>query len=304
MPFVTVLTPTYNRAHTLPRVYESLVKQSFKDFEWLIIDDGSSDGTRELIDTYKAAASFSIRYYYKENGGRHTALNYALDKISSEYVINLDSDDALTDNALQLVYNAWKSIPPQDSDRFWCVSGRCIEASSRRMIGKLYPFHINLLTGRAQHKEIQKYPGEKSCCRKAAILREFPFPEFSDTKFVSEGMVWEKINKYYDQFCTNDVFRIYYTDSNDSLTSGNMHSTMRWRTYYYSAQFYLNECFSQITYNRTVLRALVSISRCAILSHTPVRETLGGLHMWYTRILVLLGYPIAWIIIKYQKIPY
>lgn len=301
MPFVTVLTPTYNRAHTLQRVYESLCTQSFQDFAWLVIDDGSTDTTATLIESLKMQATFPIHYYYKMNGGRHTALNYALDKIESEYVINIDSDDALSENALQLVHDNWKRIPPEDYNRFWCVCGRCIDASTHQMVGKPYPSNINTLKGRQQHKEIMKSPGEKSCCRKVSVLRAYPFPEFPDTKFVSEGMVWEKINKSYDQFCTNDVFRIYYTDSSDSLTSGNMHTSMRWRTYYYGSQFYLNECFSQITYNRRVLRALLSISRCAMLSQTSMKEVIGGLHAWYTKVLVLLGYPLSWLILRYQQ---
>lgn len=304
MPFVTVLTATYNRAHTLKRVYESLCRQKFSDFVWLVIDDGSSDGTEQLIASFAEEAQFPIRYYYKPNGGRHTALNFALDKIESDYVINIDSDDALAEDALQLVYDNWQKIPSHEYDRFWCVSGRCIEASTGTMVGKPYPDSINTLVGRVQHKKIQKYPGEKSCCRKVDVLRRFPFPIYPDTKFVSEGQVWERINKEYDQFCTNDIFRVYYTDSTDSLTSGAMHSTMRWRTYYYVAQFYLNECFDQITYNRTVLRAVLSISRCAMLSHTPMREVLKGLNAWYKRVLVFVGYPIAYVVLKYQRIPY
>jgi glycosyltransferase involved in cell wall biosynthesis len=301
MPFVTVLTPTYNRAHTLSRVFDSLREQTFADFEWLVIDDGSSDGTEQLIEQFKESASFPIRYFYKPNGGRHTALNFALDKIASDYVINIDSDDALAPNALQLVYDNWKAVPEHEYERFWCISGRCIEASTGEMVGKPYSQGINTLIGRRQHKEIQRYPGEKSCCRKVSVLREYQFPTFSDTKFVSENMVWEKINQRYDQFCTNDVFRIYYTDSADSLTSGTMHSTMQWRTYYYLAQFYLNDCFSQITYNRLVQRAVLSISRCAMLAGTPMKEVIRGLNRWYKKILVLLGYPIAYGVLCYQK---
>ena len=304
MPFITVLTPTFNRAHTLPRVYMSLCKQEFKDFEWILVDDGSTDSTKKVIEDFQRTSTFPIRYFYKENGGRHTALNFALDKIRSEYVLNIDSDDELSDDSLLLIKMNWDRIPPNDYDRFWCISGRCVDSETLSMVGKPYPDGINAFVGRRQHKLIVRYPGEKSCCRKVSILKQYPFPVFADTKFVSEGMVWEKINQEYDQFCTNDVFRIYHTDSPDSLASGKMHSSSRWRTYYYSALFFLNECFSQITFNPVILRSIVSVSRCAMLSHTSLREVIQSLNTWYKRVLVVLGYPLAWIIIKIQRIPY
>lgn len=304
MPYLTVLTATYNRAHTLSRVYESLRKQDFTDFEWLIIDDGSSDTTQNLIESFQQEASFPIRYYWKENGGRHTALNFALDKIESPYVLNIDSDDAVADQGLALVYKNWESVPKEDFDRFWCVSGRCIDNIGKEMVGKPYPLGVNNLTGRAQHKMIIRHPGEKSCCRKLSILKQFPFPEFDDTKFVSEGMVWEKINQKYDQYCTNDIFRVYYTDSPDSLAAGKTHTVTRWRTYYYVALFYVNDCFSQITYNKAIPRAIVSSARCALLSNTSYKETMTSLNTWYKRVLVTLAYPVAWVIIKFQRIPY
>lgn len=303
MPYITVLTPTYNRVHTLPRVFASLCRQDFSDFDWVVVDDGSTDETKELIEGYQKTATFPIKYYYKENGGKHTAINFALDVIESPYVHIIDSDDALTDDALSLIKKNWEAIPPEDYDRFWCVAGLCLDEKGD-LVGKPFPPGINDLKGRAQHKVIVKYPKDKSCCRKLSVLQEFPFPVFPDTKFVSEGMVWEKINKKYDQYCTNDIFRIYYTDSPDSLAAGKMHSSTRWRTYYYVSLFFLNECFDQITYNKKILRALLSVSRCAMLSHTSMKELMQGLNAWYKRVLVFLGYPIAWLIIKYQRIPY
>ena len=303
MPYITVLTPTYNRVHTLPRVFASLCRQDFSDFDWVVVDDGSTDGTKELIEGYQKTATFPIKYYYKENGGKHTAINFALDVIESPYVHIIDSDDARTDDALSLIKKNWEAIPPEDYDRFWCVAGLCLDEKGE-LVGKPFPPGINDLKGRAQHKVIVKYPKDKSCCRKLSVLQEFPFPVFPDTKFVSEGMVWEKINKKYDQYCTNDIFRIYYTDSPDSLAAGKMHSSTRWRTYYYVSLFFLNECFDQITYNKKILRALLSVSRCAMLSHTSMKELMQGLNAWYKRVLVFLGYPIAWLIIKYQRIPY
>jgi glycosyltransferase involved in cell wall biosynthesis len=194
MSYITICTPTFNRAHTLNRVFESLCRQKFADFEWLIIDDGSIDNTKEVVAQFQQKASFKIRYYYKENGGRHTALNYSYDLINSEYVINIDSDDELSDNALFLIKKAWESVPAEEYERFWLVSGRCIDSKNNKMIGEKYPEGINKLVGKKQHKAITMCKGEKSCCRKVAVLKHYPFPVYTDANFVSENTIWEKIN--------------------------------------------------------------------------------------------------------------
>lgn len=108
---ITVFTPTYNRAYCLHKCYESMKRQTSKDFEWLIIDDGSSDGTDELVKGWmKEEKSFPIRYIYKKNGGMHTAYNVAYENIDTELAMNIDSDDYLTDTAIEDILNFWKKI--------------------------------------------------------------------------------------------------------------------------------------------------------------------------------------------------
>ena len=108
MKTLTVFTPTYNRAHTLGRTYESLLRQTSDDFEWLIIDDGSSDNTRELVDEWIRDNKIPIRYIYKENGGLYTGYNTAYANIETELNVCIDSDDFMPDNAVELIVNYWK----------------------------------------------------------------------------------------------------------------------------------------------------------------------------------------------------
>lgn len=115
MAFLTIFTPAYNRAHTLPRTYESLKKQSNKDFIWLIVDDGSSDSTEELVKAWqKKEKEFEIQYIYKENGGMHTAHNVAYENIHTELNVCIDSDDCLSDDAVNLIWNAWQEVKDKD----------------------------------------------------------------------------------------------------------------------------------------------------------------------------------------------
>ena len=105
---ITVFTPAYNRAHTLPRTYESLKKQGNKNFIWLIVDDGSTDNTKELVEKWiSEEKEFTIQYIYKENGGMHTAHNVAYQNITTELNVCIDSDDCLAENAIDKTLTFW-----------------------------------------------------------------------------------------------------------------------------------------------------------------------------------------------------
>lgn len=108
MATITVFTPSYNRAHTLGRTYESLCRQSCRDFEWLVVDDGSTDGTAELVKGWIAEKRIPLRYIHKENGGLHTGYNAAIRNIDSPLCICCDSDDFLTDDCIEIIRKAWE----------------------------------------------------------------------------------------------------------------------------------------------------------------------------------------------------
>ena len=105
---LTIITPTYNRENTLKNAYHSLLDQTNKDFEWLIIDDGSKDNTKKLVKEFIKENKITITYHYKENGGKHTALNEGIKKAKGDYILILDSDDTLTKDAVHLVLTSWK----------------------------------------------------------------------------------------------------------------------------------------------------------------------------------------------------
>lgn len=298
MSTITVFTPTYNRANTLKRAFESLMRQSSKDFEWLIIDDGSTDNTKSIVSDFISKADFPIHYYWKENGGRHTAVNFSYQYLNTPYVVTLDSDDELLPDAIEKMINTWKSIPQEDYERFWCISGREENAETGEMVGIPYPPNINQLHGRKQRKEILKYKGEKHCCRKVSIHIQYPFPIYSDTKFVTENTVWDVINRKYDQYCVNDIYGRYYTDSPDSLDKGGTHKSTRHRTFYYAGLFYVNELFDEIFFNKDVAFFTVNLSRCAMLTGESYFNVMKSINTWYKKVAVTLGYPISylWII--------
>lgn len=302
MSTITVFTPAYNRAHTLERAFKSLLNQTSKDFEWLIIDDGSTDNTAELVHSFISKADFNIRYYKKENGGRHTAVNFSYPLLRTKYVVTLDSDDELVSNAIEKMIVTWKSIPVDEYDRFWCISGREQSSVSHKMVGKPYPNGINKLKGRKQRKAILKCKGEKHCCRKVSIHIQYPFPEYPDVKFVTENMVWEIINRQYDQYCVNDIYGIYYEDSADSLSKrGGVHKRTYYKSCYYAGLFYVNNLFDELFFNSNILFSIVNVSKCAMLTGVKYKNLMMDINKWYKKFIVTLGYPISWLWIKTHK---
>lgn len=121
----TVFTPTFNRARTLPRVYESLRQQSFQDFEWLIVDDGSTDDTRDVVAAFDASL-FPICYVYQTNGHKKTASNHGVREALGELFLTLDSDDEILPHTLERLNFHWESIPTERRDGFSVVTGLCI----------------------------------------------------------------------------------------------------------------------------------------------------------------------------------
>lgn len=300
--WVTICTPTYNRRHTLTRVYNSLERQTLKNFIWLIIDDGSTDDTKELIDSFKAISTFEICYFYKQNGGRHTALNYAYRLINTEFVLNLDSDDELMDNAIEILFDTYSVIKKRnDYSRFWAITGRCIDSVTSKVVSNEFPKGVNNLVGKKQHKVITKLYGEKCSCRKIKILKNYPFPEADGINFIPEDLVWETINKDYDQYCINNILRIYHTDSEDSLCKGKVHSSTKWKSAFMGHLFYINDCFDQLLYSKKCLYALLDYFRCCYYADYSLFDGLKKINKIHKRIIVLFLSSIGWFCLEVRE---
>ena len=137
---LTVFTPTFNRAHTLPRLYESLCRQTCKDFEWLVIDDGSTDITPDLLASYKAENKIPVRYIRKENGGLFTGYNTAYANINSELNVCIDSDDFMPEDAVEIILKTWEV---KGSEKYAGITGLDFYAGSHTPIGGFFPENLN-----------------------------------------------------------------------------------------------------------------------------------------------------------------
>jgi glycosyltransferase involved in cell wall biosynthesis len=184
----TIVTPTYDRAHTLERAYKSLCAQTFRDFEWIIIDDGSVDGTNDLVESWKTF--FRIRYEWKPNGGKHTAMNRGVSLAKSDFVVFFDSDDSCTANALERFDYHWRQIP--DPSRFASLYCLCRRVDGT-VVGEPYP--ADLVDAFSYADQVRHRVWDRWAIHRTDVLRQFPWPE--GERFCPESLVWNRISRKY-----------------------------------------------------------------------------------------------------------
>lgn len=217
MSTITVFTPTYNRAKTLGRTYESLLRQTSKDFEWLIVDDGSVDETRELVQKWIGEDRLKISYFHKENGGLHTGYNVAIQNIHTELCICCDSDDFLSDNAIEIILDTWRE---KGSKEFAGIIGLDFIAYTDTPIGgyfkkELESVHILDVPSRLGHE------GDVKLVLRTELLKPFvPMPSFGNEKNFNPIYLFLKINPELEYIVLNE--NLCFVDYQSSGMSANI----------------------------------------------------------------------------------
>lgn len=198
---ITIVTATYNRAHLLSVLYDSLINQTNKDFEWIIVDDGSKDNTDEVVAHFMNAKQLNINYLKKANGGKHTAFNLGVRNAKGAYIFNVDSDDRLPHDAIAKLMAA---IHVQEKDYPECGGVVLRKAYfDNTMVGSEIP-NPPLLSNSIVIRRDFKVTGDFAEVFKIDILKANPFPE-NDEKFCPEILVWNRIALKYNLLFFNDI---------------------------------------------------------------------------------------------------
>lgn len=214
-PIITVFTPTYNRIHTLSRTYKSLQHQNNHSFIWLIIDDGSTDNTSNVVKKWATEEKqFQIRYIYKENGGMHTAHNTAYQFIDTELSICIDSDDCLAEGAIDRIVEFWTK---NNSNKYAGIIG--LDADFKgNIIGTEFPesLHETTLTGYYSSGG----RGDKKIVYRTDIIRKYPkYPVFSGENYVGLNYLYLLIDQDYKLLVLNEVLcNVDYQSDGSSAT--------------------------------------------------------------------------------------
>ncbi len=208
-PMFSIFIPAYNRAHTLPRAFDSIDAQTCRDFEVLIVDDGSADGTRELVQGWAEDRPFAVSYQWQPNQGKHIAFNTVLPMLHGELMVMLDSDDKLAPDALAVFQQHWLAIPERERQSYAGIEGLTAFFDGR-VAGSRFPQDVF----DADHMAIRKQfgvTGDKKNAIRSDILRRFPYPQFPGERHVRPSLLWRRIaHDYKVRFINHVVQYIEY----------------------------------------------------------------------------------------------
>lgn len=183
---LTIFTPTYNRAALLPRLYESLLSQTRGDFEWLIVDDGSVDDTETAVKQFAAEGKVTVRYMKKENGGKHTAHNLALNYARGEWFFCVDSDDQLAPKAVERILASLECVPPEVTG----LAGYKVDVKGRLLCALLAEDMRPCGLFSLMHRGAK---GEYALLFRTEVLKRYPYPEIKGERFVTESVLYDRL---------------------------------------------------------------------------------------------------------------
>ncbi len=284
---ITIFTPTYNRADKLPALAASLEAQNFHDYEWLVIDDGSTDGTVALLESWLAEGKLPLRFFTRSNGGKHRAINQALGVARGEYFFIVDSDDRLPLGALEKIAAI---VPVANVDPKCCGIMGLKGGFDGSLLGGLLPEGL-VSSDSLELTYAYHIRGDKAEVYKTEILRQFPFPEIGGERFITECVVWFRIARAgYTLRLTNDIlYEAEYLP--DGLSARSVE--LRIRNPRGTMLFYRELLEGDLPFFAGI-REAANLVRFALLSgNWPM--ILAGLQ-FKTKMLVLTSFPIGWVV--------
>lgn len=295
---ISVITTTYNRKNTIIRVFNSLQKQSYKNFEWIIIDDGSNDGTGKLINEFKEKAKFPITYLWQENQGKHVAMNKALNMCKGEYFTSIDSDDEIKSESFEILIKAWNEIPAKDRIKYKSVTARCYNPQTGETIGKPMKNEvIDCSSLDAKYKYKMNY--EKWGLSKTSIERDFISPEIKG-HFYPEAIIQDLQARKYIERYIDIPLRGYYFDTSNAITKNKIK-----KENLYLWEHNINDNMDYFFYDiPTFIKSFIGVSMCGYANGLNFKQILKQIKGNLKKITVTLFLPVGYILYKYNKSKY
>ena len=295
MPRIVVTTTTYNMADTIHRTYESLVRQRYGNFYWLIIDNGSTDNTKDVISEIIAENKIEIEYYKKEYGIRATAINKAFDVAKGDLLCLVDADDELTDDGLEIFSNAWCQIPEEKRNEYCRMTALCRDFKTGNIVGHEFPKNINKC--RNQRKAGYMLKEEKHDAFNLDVVGNRRIPNLGeDVPYIGETTLWYQLMVDHKVYFINKPTRIYHqeNDSNEShkISIKKMHGALL--ATIFSINFNANSGKRQMPLSRLLyLECLVSFY--IVICGDDYVEMVRKICSYRDRAMIILLTPIGYV---------
>lgn len=295
----SVFTPTYNRADTLERAYQSLREQTFSDFEWVIVDDDSDDDTTDRVTTWQEEADFPIRFSVQDRPGKHIAFNEGVKLARGRYFLPLDSDDTCHPNTLQRFADLWTDEVPDDM-HIRGVNALCVDQHGD-IVGDKFP-RDGIVADYFDLRYKYDVQGDGMNTFRTAILRRYPFPEIEGVRYIPESYIWSQIDADgYESYCVNEVLGTYYTDEDtrgDQLTQSiNGHDAPAFELWHrHRLNHHLNWF---VVEPLPFLTTAAGYSKHSFINGKSLREQFNGLNSGFARTLWLLCLPIGYLAARF-----
>ena len=289
-----MVTATYNRADKLHRVFDSLQKQTYRKFEWIIIDDGSEDNTKQIVEEWRSQVDY-IRYYYQENKGKHIAVNRAMDLVRGEYRTCIDSDDEISPDAFEVLINEWHRIPKNERNRFVGVTAKCYDPETGEPIGPPIPGeHLDCSSLDARYVHKMNY--ERWGLGRTEVAVQFRSQEL-DGKFYPETIVQDQCARKYLERYINNPLRGYYRDTSNALTKNKIN-----KENYYLWVHNINDNMDYFRYApKNFIKSFVGISMTGFARNMAVSEMVYPLKTWWRKFITVCFVPCGYVLYKYKS---
>ncbi len=280
MDGITVFTPTYNRENYLIQLYNSLLNQEFKKFEWLIVDDGSTDNTNKLIEKFKKENKIEINYLQQKNSGKHVAFNKGVANAKYNLFMCIDSDDYLVNDILGHIYTIWQNIQNERDDICGILAHRG-KNIKETMFGEKFSHPYNFSTIK---NEMKDNFFETTMIQKTEVLKLFPFPKFDGENFITEDVIWRKIDKQYVYYIVPEVWTICSYLENGLTNSINIFNYPKGEAEYFKVR-YLSE--------EKIINKLKEYAKYLVFDKTKLTYKYGTL-LYLPALLISELYYLVW----------
>lgn len=290
----TVFTPTYNRAKLLTELYEALKNQTYKNFEWLIIDDGSTDNTEDTVKRFIGENILKINYIKKENGGKQRAYNLGVEKARGELFVCIDSDDKYVKEGLEIILKHWEGY---SNDYKVAGMGYLSIYPDGKIIGTKFP-EESMLSNQFEIYYNNKVSGDKGLMFRTSILKKYKFPEIEGENFITEAVVYNRISRDYKILYINEKIEIkqYHEDGLSSKYNNLLLKNPLGNSIYHNEKNYFRMSFKDKILNNSVY---YKFSKAAGLKLSEIFSRSKS------KFFLFLALPIGeymWLKIKKQKI--